>query len=559
MKLDVAAVFDELLSAIGRLPLAQKIAIPLLFAASVAVVVFIARWGSRPDYGVLFSGLQETDSAAVIEQLKAKKVGFRLADEGRTVEITPPKLVHELRLELVASGIPKGGKLGYELFSETTLGRTRFAEEMLGVQALQGELERTILGISSIKNVRVHITRPKRSVFAKKDLVPTASVLLQLKSGEELTKNNIKGIANLVAGAVEGLEPQKVTILDQQGRMLNQQDNADEAGGGDLPRLEYQRRFEREASTQIETMLAEILGPGKAVARVTADLDFSKREREEENFDPGGAVVLSERTVDDGAQVSSEGGVPGVLSNLTNNRGLLSPPNSGQGGSSRRESTRNYQVSRAKSITVGATGTVKRLTVAVLVDGHYKEAPAKAGEKEKEADAAQGAGTKIFEPLSVEMLAKIESLVKQAVGFDPVRGDVVTVENIQFFEADPQMASLLESNASTSQAMSLAPHIIQGIAIIFFFLFLVRPLVRSLVSPSEAEVDLTRLLPAGVEELEAELESERHRTIALPEVHEPVVDIVELEKLIGMNSKIVKDNPQQAALLIRYWLNEGRL
>lgn len=554
-KFDIGAVFEQLVSGYMRLPLAQKIAIPLLVAASTGVIVFVARWGARPDYGVLYSGLEESDSAAVIEALKNKKIGFRLRDEGKTVEIIPADSVHQVRLELASAGIPKGGKVGFEIFSETSIGRTRFAEELLGIQALQGELERTIKGISAVRNVRVHITKPKRSVFAKKDVPPTASVLLQLKIGEELSKEQIKGVANLVAGAVEGLEAQNVTILDERGRTLNRGNEGEGNSDGELPRFDYQRRYETTLATQIESMLSEVLGPGRAVARVTAELDFSKREREEESFDPGGAVVLSERLVEDAGGIAADGGVPGVTSNLTNDRGILTPPTT-TGGSqgSRKETSRNYQLSRARNVMIGATGTVRRLSVAVLVDGQYHSPNSGVSGVSAQAD-----GKKVYEPLKPEMISKIESLVKQTVGFDSARGDTVSIENMQFFEPDESIGQILASAEARGLVSDYAPYAVQVIAVLLFFTMLVRPMIKNLVSPSEAEVDLSRLLPAGVSELEAELEAERTRTSVMPEPMEPIIDIEELEKLISSNSKIVKDNPQQAALLIRYWLNEGRM
>ncbi|MCB0345907.1 MAG: flagellar M-ring protein FliF [Bdellovibrionales bacterium] len=549
MKFDIGAIFTQLVQLYVKLPLAQKIALPLLVAGSMGVIVFVSNWANQPDYAVLFSGMQESDAASVVERLKDQRIGFRIRDDGRTIEVTPPSVVHELRLEFAAAGIPKGKSAGFEIFDESSLGQTGFVEMLKAIRALQGELERTIRSIDAVRDVRIHITKPKRSVFVKRDVLPTASVLLRLKAGNKLSKSQVKGIANLVSNSVERLTPENVTIIDSHGNILNEQQSQEEMGGADSTKLEYRTSIEASYSRRIESMLAEILGPGRAVARVTAELDFSKHEKEEEAYDPGGQVVRSSRTIEEGAGIGSQAGVTGVVSNLTNDPSLISPPNSGDGSTRRSESLTNYEVSRAVSRTVSESGTIERLSVAVLVDGQYS-APAGAGQ---EAEAVKN-----YQPLTNEMLKKIENLVKQSVGFDATRGDIVTVENIKFFEPDSSLEDVFVQAESREMirdwAQTLAPYFL-----ILVLFFLVRPMVKFLVSPTEAEVDLSRLLPAGVEELEAELEAERGRMSSAQEMLEPTVDIEELEELLSENSRMVKENPQQAALLIRYWLNEGRL
>jgi len=549
MKFDIGAVFGQLVSLYARLPFAQKIAIPFLLAGSMAVMIFVSRWANQADYAVLFSDLQESDAAAIVEKLKDEKVGYRLRDNGRTIDVTPPDAVPGLRIQYAAKGLPRGGSVGYELFNETTLGRTGFVEKLTKQRAIQGELERTISAIDAVKAVRVHITQPEKSMFITRDIAPTASVLLRLKAGEQLTPQQITGIANLVANSVERLTPQNVTLLDSSGMILNEQKDI-ESNGADSAKLDYKRKLETDYARRIETMLAEVLGPGKAVARVTADIDFSKYEKEEESYDPGGQVVRSTRAVEEGAALGSEGGVAGVASNLTNDPGLLTPPDSAKNGTKRRESVNNYEVSRAISKTVSAVGAIKRLTVGVLVDGQYTVASV----------AANGTTPpKNYAPLATDMLKKIENLVKQSVGFDSTRGDALTVENIRFFEPDQSLAEAITSAETTDQIFRWAQWTLPIIFTIFFFLVILRPLVKFLTSPTESEVDLSRLLPAGIEELEAELDAERSKLSSSVEVVGPSIDIEELEQLLAENSKLVKDSPQQAALLIRYWLSDGRM
>lgn len=546
MKVDIGAVFEQIVAAYARLPLAQKLAIPLLLVGSVATIVFVSRWASRPDYGVLFSGLEEADSAAVVETLKERKIGFRIRDDGRTIDVSPPDAVNELRLELAAAGLPKGGKVGFEVFDTTSLGQSSFIEKIKFVRAVQGELERTITALDAVKSVRVHITLPDKSVFVKRDVPPTASVLVRLKTGAELTPKQVKGIAHLVANSVERLTPENVSIMDTKGTVLNDQsDKAEQLNGADTNRLDYQRALEAAYVKRIESMLSEVLGPGRVVARVSAEIDFSRYEKQEEEYDPAGQVARSERTMEELAGgAGAEGGVPGVLSNLTNQPGVLAPPDSSKSGNVRKESVRNYEVSRAVSKTTSAAGKIQRLTAAVLVDGEYV--------------AGQGA-EKAYQELAPEKLAKIEQVVKQAIGFDATRGDLVTVENMQFFEPDAAIEQALAADSTMEMVYWLVPWLLAAIFVALLFFLVIVPMMRFLLKPTEAEADLSRLLPSGLSELEAELEVERQKIGLTPEIEGPVVDIEELEELLSHNHRLVKDNPQQAALLIRYWLNEGHL
>lgn len=554
MKFDIGAIFGQIISLYTRLPLSQKIALPFLIAASMGAIIFVSRWAGRPDYQVLFSGLEQSDAASVVEYLKEQKVAYRIRDDGGTIDVSPPEMVHDLRLQLSAAGLPKGGTVGFELFNENGLGRTGFTERVTLIRAVQGELERTIMSIEAVKAVRVHITNPERSVFTKKDVLPTASVVMRLKAGKELSGEQIKGITYLVSNSVERLKPENVTILDSHGNLLSDRREEEKMNGVDMTRIEYQRSIESAYVKRIETMLGEVLGAGKAVARVTTDLDFSKYEKEEEVYDPSGRVTRSERAMEEaGGSSAAEGGVPGVISNLGGKTNLAAPDSS-KSTSSHRENVKNYEISRAVSRTASATGKILKMSVAVLVDGQYVQVPT----SETAPD-----GTPIYEkhyqPLPAEVVRKIENLVKQSVGFDPTRGDIVTVENIQFFEPDESLEHVMEQAELNDRVMRLGGWAMPAIFTLLFFFVVVKPLIKFITSPTEAEVDLSRLLPAGIQELEAELATERAKVSSMPDsVGGPAIDIEELENLLASNSKIVKENPQQAALLIRYWLNDGR-
>ena len=554
--LDPSAILSQLTESYVKLPLVQKILFPILTFASIAGIIYVSKWANRPDYVVLYSDLQPADSAAVLTALKAQKIKYDVRDGGASIAVSPPEIVHELRISLAGDGIPKGGVVGFELFDSTSLGTTTFVERLKFMRAIQGELERTIGSIDSVASVRVHITQPEKSVFARDNNNPTASVMLKLRPGAELNKKQVKGIANLVAGSVEGLAKENVTIIDTFGNLLTYKEEGEDSMGIEATRLQYQQEVERGYVQRVEQMLAKVLGPGKVIARVTADIDFSANEREEEAYDPSGQVIRSERTVEEGAGSSARGGTPGLAANTTNDPSLLAPPNSNKDSSSHKENIKNFELSRAVTKTSAPRGRLTRLSVAVLVDGVYETAPAAASAaKPAAADAAPAA--KIFKPLPAETIAQIESVVKSAVGLDSARGDTLTVENIPFFEAEEELAESLDKKATQDMIFNGISKAVPVLFVLLFFVMVVRPLVRFLVTPTEAEVDLTRLLPTGIQELERELDAER--TKANVPTFEPAVDMEQLEELMSENSRIVKENPQQAALLIRYWLNDGRL
>lgn len=542
---DIGAVFADLVESFIKLPLAQKVIYPLLIVGTVAGIVFVSRWASAPDYAVLFSDLTPTDSAAVIEQLKEDKIAYEIRGDGSSIAVSPAQMVHELRLTLKSMGIPQGGRVGMELFDESELGVTTFQEKVKFLRATQGELERTISALDIVRNARVAITQPERSLFAKKHSEPTASVLLMLRPGTTLTSKQAQGIMNLVAGAVENMPPENVSLIDENGNLLNPAEQEDSLAE-EATRLTYRQGVEQSYVHRIEQMVSRIVGPGKVVARVTASMDFSANERTEEIYDPGGQVIFSERVVADSTGSDQRGGVPGVVSNLEEAPDVLDAPGNGQ--ATRSESVRNYKVSKAISTTSAPRGTITRLSVAVLVDGTYQKSTA---------EAATEVDQKEFIPLDSDVLARIESLVKSAVGYDPSRGDVITVENIPFYNGDQTFADQFQEQ-TLDQVLKFVNYAGPFLFGIIFLFVCVLPLVKAIVNPSESEVDLERLLPTGLADLEAELEAERRAASTLPDI-EHSVDIDQLNDIIAENSATVKDNPEQAALLIRYWLNDGRM
>jgi flagellar M-ring protein FliF len=555
-----------------KLPIAQKIAAPVLLAFCVWAVVYASKVATAPDYTVLYTDLSSNDAGAVVQRLKEMKISYRL--DGNSVSVSPADQVHELRLTLASEGLPKTGSVGFELFDGTNFATTTLGEMVKKQRALQGELERTIMSLDAVVAARVHISQPEKTIFAKQSQDPGASVLLKLKPGSELDKKQIKGITNFVASGIEGLKPENVTIIDEFGNLLSARPEESDDFGADATRLQYLRELELGYIQRIETMLAKVLGPGKVVARVTAELDFSSSEREEESYDPGGRVIRSERSIEEGTGTEQRGGIPGVVSNLSNDPKALAQQAGATDQNSRRESVKNFEISRAVTRSAQARGKLVRLSTAVLVDGKVAETPEVDGEGKP-----TGKTGKSYEALTPEMLSQVESIVKSAVGFDSTRGDVVTVENVPFFAPDESLQAELAKAHQTDQYLKFGGMMVPVFALALFVLFVLRPLVKFLTTTSKQEYDLSKLLPNELLNADQPLagqmpkldapggdslglakadEAAEGKKSGLSDI-EPVIDLEQFEEVLAENQRLVKENPQQAALLIRYWLNDGRI
>jgi len=583
LSLDPKAILMGYVEKYLKLPIAHKIIVPALVIFPVWALVYVSKMATEPDYTVLYSDLNPSDAGAVIERLKEMKTKYKL--DGSTVSVSPPDAVHELRISLASEGLPKTGTVGFELFDGTNFATTTMGEMVKKQRAIQGELERTIMAIDSVVSARVHISQPEKTIFAKQAQDPSASVLLKLRPGNELDKKQIRGISNFVANGVEGLKPENVTIIDVYGNLLTPKDEDGEELGADATRLTYTREVEKSYAQRIEVMLAKVLGPGKVVARVTADLDFSSNEREEESFDPGGQVTRSERVIEEGVGGgAARGGVPGVAANLSNDPALLSAPTGSSDSNTRRENVKNFEVSRAIIKSSQAKGKLLRLSAAVLVDGKYEEVPLQAAGGVVEDAVASSRTEKVFKALTPEMLAQVEGIVKSAIGFDSTRGDVVTVENIPFFQANDDLMDELAKAAEMNAWYRYGALSVPLLALVIFGVFVLRPMMKFLTTTQETEIDITRLLPQGMQASALGGQGERAASKSgsaqqsegtgggeafaqpgevpakptLPDLTGPV-DMEQLGEIMSESSRLVKDNPAQAALLIRYWLNEGHL
>jgi len=406
------------------LPFTQRLLIPTVVAAAVLALVFLLFIQNNSDYGVLFTNLSQEDAGSIVDKLKGKKISYRLENGGATI-LVPKSDMYELRLLLASEGLPQGGGVGFEIFDRQELGVTNFVQRLNYQRALQGELARTVAGIPEILEARVHVVTPKESLFREDQKDPTASVAVKLRPGRSLSPSQVDAIVHLVSSAVAGLHPSQVTVVDLRGRILSRPQDGFSAEGLTAGQLGLQRQVEESYEGKVQELFDTILGPGKSFVRVSTDLDFQKINLREETFTPNRELIRSEQTVHEKSTQGLSGGNPEARFNL--NQGTVTPPPPGSGpppltapapppkpsnkgvGSERTTELRNYEINRVVRQVVDSPGKMKRLSLAVVVDGIY-----------------QGKDKK-FSPRSPEEMRRFANLTKKAVGFNAERGDQLEI------------------------------------------------------------------------------------------------------------------------------------
>jgi flagellar M-ring protein FliF len=461
----------------------------LMLAAAVALGVIAAQWAQTPSYTLLYGNLAEKDAAGVLDALGKAGIPYKI-DETSGAILVPAKQVHEARLKLAGQGLPKGTGTGFELLDEKSgFGMSQFLETARYQRALEGELARSISTLSSVQSARVHLAIPRPSVFIREREKPRASVLVNLYAGRSLEDDQVAAIVHLVAASVPELSPDRVAVIDEKGRLLT----ADESSR-DLTQsanqLEYTHKIESSYARRIEELLTPVVGAGGVKAQVVADIDFTVSEQTRESYDPQRTPVRSEQTSEE-TTVGAAGaaGIPGALSNqppgpatvpeqvaapaaaspqAASAKGMAAPAAApAMPLNSSRQTTRNYEIDRTISHTKAATGVIKRLSVAVVVDDIV---------------SVDKKGKISRKPRSPAELERLTTLVKDAVGFDAKRGDTVNVVNTGFSAAGP-VAPLPEPPWwKQPWAWDLAKQIGGGLVALAVLLVVVRPLLRALLA-----------------------------------------------------------------------------
>lgn len=512
--------FNNLLRPFLALPPGRRWMVVGVAALSIAAFVLLIMAANRTDYKPLFTNLTAEDAGEIIRKLKEQKVPYNISNDGRAV-LVPSDKVYELRLALASDGLPQGGGVGYEIFDRKNFGMTEFVQKLNYQRALQGELSRTIGQLAGVEQARIHLAIPEKSLFSEDEKKATASVVLKMKGNRSLRESEVQGIVHLVASSVEGMDPEHVTVIDSRGKVLSKGEGSDVSSRMTAAMLENQRNYEKNTEERLQSLLDKALGSGKSAARVSAAFDYKQVEKFEERYDPENAAVRSEqRSEEKSALANAASGVPGVQTNL----GRTAPgAASANVGGSRSEETYNYEISRQTARIIEPVGTLAKISVAVMVDGKYEGAP--------------GAGK--YAPRTQEEMQQLESLVKSAVGFNPQRGDQVTVVNIPFegvAEAPVEEAKWWESTFF----LQLLKNLLIGLGFLAIVFLVIRPLVRMVRQNPEpiyqqyalAGEPGERQLPSGPQrpQLEGSMASQRE-----------LVDKV-------------RQDPYQAAQIIQNWL-----
>lgn len=392
----------------------------LLVLASAAALAGVA-WGAlrSPDdpYSILFSGLAPEDAGAVVEHLTSLKAPYRIVQEGTAIAV-PEGKVHELRIQMASAGLPRGGGVGFELFDKQGFGASTFTEQLNYRRALSGELSRSIASLDAVERARVHLAIPERSLYARQDEAPSASVVVRLRPGRALAPQQVRGVVHLVASSVPRLVAPRVTVVDEGGTVLWSGDEAIETS-------EAQRDLERTLARRVTEITERIVGAGHSVVVVTAELDSAHTERTEERFGKDGALRSESRNEERGGGLNGGGGLAGVRGNLPSASASRTGTAAGNAERMHVSETRNFEVDRVVSRTTGPRMQIRRLHVAVVVDGVPEVETATAG---------KGQGPTRQRARSNEELEHIAALAREAAGLDPARGDRIEVRSVPALE-----------------------------------------------------------------------------------------------------------------------------
>ncbi|MES9966701.1 MAG: flagellar basal-body MS-ring/collar protein FliF, partial [Sedimenticola sp.] len=524
---------------LGANPLVRQLVAWIGFAASVALGITIALWSWTPNYSLLYGGLSQQDAVEVVAALQQTGVDYKVDDATGAVMVPSGKL-DEVRLNLAGQGLPRSNTMGFELLQqETGFGTSRALEAARFHRALEGELARTIGTLNSVSSARVHLATPKQSVFVRKRKTPSASVVVSLYSGRSLEKGQVDSIVHMVASSVPELDPSRVTVVDQRGRLLS--------GKGDSREMilsanqfEYTKQLEQHFRQRIEDILTPVLGLGNVRAEVTADVDFTITEQTEERFNPDATALRSEQ-INEQSSRSAGGaqGVPGALSNQPPAAGTApevagGEEAAGEGGgsgplSASKRATRNYELDKTISHTRLSTGNLRRLSVAVVVD-------------DKSVVGDDGAVSRVER--TPEEISRLTQLVRDSIGFNAQRGDSVQVLNVSFL-APPTPEPLPEVPIwEQAWVWDLAKQVGGVILVLVLILFVLRPTMKRLTAvPAQPELPEGAAGVAGAAGAAGALAGGEEDSLQLPgpERYEDTLDAAR---------RMVQDDPKRVAQVV---------
>ncbi|MEC5386945.1 flagellar basal-body MS-ring/collar protein FliF [Uliginosibacterium sp. H3] len=550
---------------LNKLSQRQKIAGAIALAVAIALLVGVWLWSNKPQYSILFSNIAEKDGGAIITALQQQNVPYRVENGGSTITV-PENRANELRLMLASQGLPKGGLVGFELLETQKIGVSQFNEQINYQRGLEGELARTIQSLSAVSGARVHLAIPKQSAFLRDEQKPTASVVVALVPGRKLEPQQLAGIVHLVSASVPELSSDQVSIIDQNGNLLTRARDP-RSMGLDSTQLGYVEEVENSYSKRIETILAPVLGQGNFRAQVTADVDFDSTEQTSETYKPNPSPNTAIRSQQSNENITNQpppAGVPGALSNqppVPATAPITSPPVLGQGTAaqsapltSNKSSTINYEVDKTVQHIKRSLGSVKRLSVAVVVNNRSEKDP-------------KGAVKMVSR--SEDEMGKIDALVREAVGFNKERGDTLNLANTPFTEVAREDVAELPIWKDPSN-LALAKEALRWLLLLAVVFFIWRAVIQPLmvtVMPPPAEAgekgeDGEPMMSADGTPMAAEGATEEDQDIP-PEVLQAELAKMSFEKKVARAKEIAAKEPKMVAQMLKEWMGstpsgEGR-
>ncbi len=540
--LAVKGVFDF----VKQLGVTRIAAMAAVTAALIGFFAFVILRVTSPQMTPLYTDLSVEDSAAIIKDLERQAVTYEVRNQGAIIMV-PRELVTRLRMKFAEDGLPKGGGVGYEIFDKSeSLGTTSFVQNINSLRALEGELARTIRALDRVQAARVHLVLPERPLFSRDKTDPSASIVLKVRGALEASQ--VKAIRHLVASAVNGLKPERVSIVDESGRLL-----ADGAGD-DLTGTtgdERQIAFEKRLRDQVEKIVSSVVGSGRTQVQLTADFDFNRITQTSDKFDPNGRVVRSTQTREESTGADENQGQVTVGNELPGaNQNQQNPTPREQ--SKKSEEIVNYDISRTTETRVIEGGRVNRISVAVLVDGTYSR---------------NAQGEMVYQERSKDELDRIAALVRTAIGYDQKRGDQVEVVNLRF--AEMPASPIAEPTGIWAMLQLTKEDIMRGIELSVMFilslivlLLVVRPLVRRIITPDKPTVSEEDALIAQATGVPvAQLGSEERPIQPKPSATSKMIDIAQVQGQVHAQSvqkvgDLADKNPNETVAIVRQWLHE---
>jgi flagellar M-ring protein FliF len=535
-------VLQGLVSFLKGLGASRLMAMVAVTAALIGFFAFVIMRVTTPQMTTLFTDLSTEDSNGIIKDLERQAIAFELRNDGAVI-MAPKDKVTRLRMKLAEGGLPKGGGVGYEIFDKSdALGTTSFVQNINHLRALEGELARTIRAIDRIQAARVHLVLPERPLFARETPEPSASIVVRVRGA--LEPQQIRAIRHVVASAVNGLKPQRVSIVDEAGQLLadGASGEADNAAGD-----ERRAGFEKRMRNQVEAIVSSVVGAGRARVQLSADFDYNKITQTSDKYDPEGRVLRSSQTREESSATADNSGQVTVNNELPGNQGgNNATPARDQ--SKKSEETNNYEISRTTKTEVTEVGRVNRISVAVLVDGSYSK-------NEK--------GEQVYQERGKEQLDRIATLVRSAIGFDQKRGDQVEVVNLKFAEA-PAVVPVAEPTGllgmlqftkdDVMYVIELGVMMLLGLVVLFM---VIRPLVRRILASEVVPALTSDALPALSDGSAAGAAGQGLIANATPSL----IDVAQVQGQVHAQSvhrvgELAERNPNETATIVRQWLTE---